>query len=307
MCNSNKPKASACLAYSILLLLLLTAAFSLHAKDITQPYRDLTLNANLEMAEGKTLQDGVVLIVHGLMAHNRMEIIETSQQVLLDNDHSSLAINLSLGVDNRNGFYNCNLPQRHDFVDAVDEIDAWVRWLNNNGARQITLMGHSMGGTQVLSYVALRKPPSVKRLVLLAPATMGYRYLKATYLDRYEKNLDQSLEQARELIMAAKSQYLMEGTDFMHCPRASVSAKTFHDYYGRNSNLSEVPDYLSQLQIPVLVIAAALDERQTKIIEHVAPFVESGNVSLEVIDGAGHFFLDINLDEAIEKAVEFIP
>jgi pimeloyl-ACP methyl ester carboxylesterase len=288
-------------------MLLLATAYSSHAKDITQPYRNLTLNANLELAEGKTLQDGVVLIVHGLMAHNRMEIIETSQQALLDNGHSSLAINLSLGVDNRKGFYDCNLPQHHGFDDAVDEIDAWVRWLNNNGALQITLMGHSLGGTQALSYAAIQKQPAVKRLILMAPATVGYQFWKAYYSDRYEKNLDQPLDQARKLIDAGKGRQLMENTDFLYCPAASVSAKTFYEYFRRDNKFDLVPKYLSHIQIPVLVIAASLDDRQPKVIEHVAPVVDNEKIKMVVIDGAGHFFRDLNLDEAIEKALEFIP
>ena len=307
MCSSNKPKASACLAHSMLLILLLATAFASHAKDITQPYRNLTLNANLELAEGKTLLDGVVLIVHGLMAHNRMEIIETSQQALLDNGHSSLAINLSLGMDNRKGFYDCTQPQRHGFDDAVDEIDTWVRWLNDNGAREITLMGHSLGGTQALSYAALRKQPAVKRLVLMAPATVGYRFWKAYYRDRYEKNLDRPLDQARKLIEAGEGRQLMENTDFLYCPAASVEAKTFYGYFRRDSNFDKVPEYLSRIQIPALVIAASLDERQPKVIEHVAPVADNENIKMVVIDGAGHFFRDLNLDEAIETAVEFIP
>jgi hypothetical protein len=49
------------------------------AAEVTLEYRDLTLNANLELAEGQDLAAGVVLILHGMTAHNQMEIIEASQ------------------------------------------------------------------------------------------------------------------------------------------------------------------------------------------------------------------------------------
>lgn len=287
-------------------LLLLLAAFALPAEDITQPHRGLTLNAYLELAEGKTLRDGVVLITHGLQAHNRMEIIEASQHRLRDEGLSSLAINLSLGVDNRRGFYDCSLPQRHGFDDAIDEIGAWVRWLKDNDARDITLLGHSLGGTQALTYAALRRDPAVGRLVLMAPATVGYPDLKTRYRERYELDLDPVLERATRLIAAGEGQTLMANTDFFYCPGASVMAATFHDYYRKESNFIRVPEYLKQLRIPVLIIIGSVDERQPKILEHTASAVDNETVHRVVIDGAEHFFRDLNLDEAIEHAVEFI-
>jgi hypothetical protein len=111
-------------------MLLLIVSVSLQAEEVTQQYRGLTLNANLELAEGKALEDGVVLILHGTMAHNRMEIIEASQQALLDNNQNSLAINLSLGIDNRHGFYDCAWPNRHTLDGGLDELDAWVNWFS---------------------------------------------------------------------------------------------------------------------------------------------------------------------------------
>jgi len=36
----------------------------------------LALNGNLSLASGKTVKDGVVLITHGTLAHNGMEVIK---------------------------------------------------------------------------------------------------------------------------------------------------------------------------------------------------------------------------------------
>ena len=303
---SNHPKSIHCLVRAAAFLILLPVAFSLPAEDITWPYRDLTLNANLQLAEGKTLGDGVVLIVHGLQAHNRMELIEASQQKLHDAGLSSLAINLSLGVDNRRGFHDCSLPQRHRFDDAIGEIGAWVRWLKDNDAGDITLLGHSLGGTQLLIYAALHPDPAVRRLVLLAPATVGYPDLKSRYREQYELELDPVLERATRLVAAGKGQTLMENTDFFFCRGASVMAATFHDYYQKESNFTRIPAYLKQLQVPVLIIIGSVDERQPKILEHTASAVDHETVRLVEIDGAEHFFRDLNLDETIEHAVEFI-
>ncbi len=96
------------LSGSVLLIFVIILVNLAQAEEVTNAYNKLTLNANLELAEGKTLQNGVVLIVHGLLAHNKMEIVETTQQALLENGLNSLAINLGLGIDNRHGFYDCN-------------------------------------------------------------------------------------------------------------------------------------------------------------------------------------------------------
>ena len=65
----------------ILCFILLSTSNLIQAQEVTQQFNGLTLNANLEMAEGKGFDDGMVLILHGLTAHNKMEVIQTAQQV----------------------------------------------------------------------------------------------------------------------------------------------------------------------------------------------------------------------------------
>ena len=94
-----------CNAVSRILAALLAVVASLpglaDTEEVTHDYGRLTLNANLDMADGKQFEDGMVLIVHGLMGHNRMQIIEKSQILLQEQGLSSLAINISLGVNSR--------------------------------------------------------------------------------------------------------------------------------------------------------------------------------------------------------------
>ncbi len=107
------------------------------AEEVTLPFNGLTLNANLEIAEGKTISDGVVLIMHSFLAHNRMEIIKASQEAFLENEQNSLAINLSLGVDNRHGNYDCFIPIRFKLSDAFAELDIWINWLSVKESRKL--------------------------------------------------------------------------------------------------------------------------------------------------------------------------
>ena len=96
---------------------------ALAAQEVTLSHAGITLNANLELAPGKELAEGVILITHGGLAHNGMEIMVTLQSLFKDHGYSSLAINLSLGIDNRHGMYDCNVTHRHHNSDSSEEID----------------------------------------------------------------------------------------------------------------------------------------------------------------------------------------
>ena len=284
--------------------LLLVNSVSLQAEEVTQQYRGLTLNANLELAESKALEDGVVLILHGAMAHNRMEIIEASQQALLDNDQSSLAINLSLGVDNRHGFYDCAWPHRHTLNGNLDELDAWVEWLSAKRVAGIVIMAHSFAANQAMVYAVERKNPVVTRLVLLAPNTTSDA--KAHYEARYGEILDENLERVQIQIDVGKGDELIDNLDFSYCPQASVSANSFYSYNRPDNKFRQFPLYLSKMPVPTMIVTGTRDELQPNIARDVAPFVDGSRIRLAVVENAGHFFRDLNIEEAVEAAVEFI-
>ena len=90
---------------TIFFLLLSNTSVSL-AKEIKISQNGINLKANLILAENKTLMDGIIVMTHGTLAHNKMEIMVTLQQLLSDRGLSSLAINLNLGVKDRKGFYD---------------------------------------------------------------------------------------------------------------------------------------------------------------------------------------------------------
>ncbi|MGI9383086.1 MAG: hypothetical protein ACR2PO_08015, partial [Methyloligellaceae bacterium] len=119
------------------------------AEEVSIEHKGLALLGSLEVADGASLaQDGAVLLVHGTLAHHRMEIMATLQALLKERGLNSLAITLSLGLDRRQGMYDCGLTHRHRHSGAQAEIAAWVAWLQARGAGAITLLGHSRGGNQ---------------------------------------------------------------------------------------------------------------------------------------------------------------
>jgi pimeloyl-ACP methyl ester carboxylesterase len=286
-------------------ILLLTVSISVEAVEVSKAFRDFTLNANLELAEGEDFEDSIVLIVHGYSGHNKMEIIHTAQRALLDNDQSSLAINLSMGIDNRHGFFDCTWPHRYLQEDTLDEISTWVDWLRDRGVSRITLLAHSRGANQAMVYAVDNKDPEVTQLVLLAPGT--FDDTKQAFEERYGPgNFDQQMVRAEELIAAGQGTVLMENTDIMICPQTSVSAGTFNSFYGKTSRFRNFRSYLPRIPMPTLVITGTQDERSPDIAQDVADYVDGKRLQLSVIEGAGHFFRDFNIDEAMEAVIEFI-
>ena len=279
---------------------------SLFAEEVTLPFNGLNLNANLEIADDKKISDGVVLIIHSFLAHNGMEIIKASQEAFLENGQNSLAINLSLGVDNRHGNYDCFIPIRFKLSDAFAELDVWISWLSAKDVKKIVLMGHSISSNQILSYIVKRNNPLVTGLVLLAPNTRGTASSPTRYKESYGANLSDVLERANKLIADGKKDQLMKETDWGFCPKTSVSAEVFVDFYQKGKEFWNAHLYLPQVTVPVLIVAASHDEHQPNIDEFVKPYVDDKQIFLTVVEGAGHFFLDLNIEDAVEAAVEFV-
>jgi pimeloyl-ACP methyl ester carboxylesterase len=286
------------------LTLFIGVASNLQAKEVSIQYRGLMLNGNLELAEGRRLEDGVVLILHGSLGHNRMEIIEASQQALLDNDYNSLAITLSLNINNRHGFYDCTWPHRYTLDDGVDELSAWIGWLSEKGVERIVLLAHSRGANQAMIYAVEEKDPKVSHLVLLAPNTTDTS--KSNYEARYGKTFDENLVRVKKLIDAGKGAELIENLDFSYCPKATVSAATFYSFNRYDDKFRRFQSYLPQIPVPTLIVVGTVDEFQPNIANDVAPFVDGKRIRLGQVENAGHFFRDLNIEEGVELAVEFI-
>lgn len=285
--------------------LLLAIAPPAKAEQVTMRYGDLTLNANLEMADGKDYSDGMIIILHGMLAHHQMEIIRSAQQVLLDNERSSLAINLSLNIDNRQGFHDCLLPHRHLQEDALLEIDAWVQWLRQKGVSKIALMGHSRGANQLMVYARDYPSRDVTHLVMLAPGAGGTKGARKLYEERYGTDLDEIVAFAEQQVASGSGDELMK-FDFGTCPQTDATPRTFLSYWKINNRFSDFSEVLAGISVPTLILIGNQDELQPNAPELLASATVNERVSMIVIESAGHFFRDLNLDEAIEYAIEFI-
>lgn len=283
---------------------MLAMAVPAAADEVSIRFQGLKLNGIAAQAPGKKWSDGALLLVHGTMAHAAMKTIADLQAALLEGGLSSLAISLGFGVDDRRGNLDCAVAHRHLIDDALPEFAAWIAWLKAQGATDITLLGHSRGGTQIARYALAGADPAVKRLVLLAPATFDAGRWATNYAQRTGVPLAKPLEQARALVATGKGDTVMEKVDFLTCPKATVSAATFVDVYADDGR-KDTPALLPKIELPVLVVAAGNDQIMPDLADKMAK-LQRPNLRYEMIDDADHFFLDLFAYDVAERIAAFL-
>ncbi|OOG24587.1 alpha/beta hydrolase [Thioalkalivibrio denitrificans] len=289
-----------------LAVIVLAAVTGLQAAERVELQRDgLTHVAHLEMAPGRSMDDGVILMLHGTMAHGRMEIMETLQGLLAERGYNSLSINLSLGIDAREGMMDCAADHVHRHEDALAELNAWMGWLRDQGAGRVALLAHSRGGAQMAWYVAEYAPEGVEKMVLVAPATHDHAQIARAYESNYGVPLSGVHGEAERLLNEGRPDTLIEDIGFLYCPDARASAAAVASYYADNPNF-DTPTLLSKVDLEVLVIAGSEDTTVADLPERMEPLKGKAHIHYDVVDGADHFFRDFFADDAADLAADFI-
>lgn len=297
-------KSSPILHTFLLGLSLLLSAQLVHAKEIKQTFNGLTLNANLVMADGKSFQDGMVLLTHGTLTHSGRSTYSAIQKFLAERGISSIAPNLSLGVNDRHGEYDCSVPHRHLHEDALDEIGFWVDWLKKQGTDSLTLMGHSRGGNQTAWFSVERDEPVIKDVILIAPQTWSYQSEKAEYQKKYNQSIDPIFAKAEKLVKAGKGETLIKDINFIYCKHTDATANAIVSYY-KNEPKMDTPTLLKKAIKPTLVIIGTEDKVVSDLSEKMAA-VKNPQVHVAVIDGANHHFRDFFAEDLADQATDFI-
>lgn len=283
----------------------LSLALNVQAEEIKQQYGDLTVNAELIMADGKSYKDDFVLLTHGTITHNGRSTY-TGLQNLLAEEHgiSSLAINLSLGLNDRHGEYPCETTHTHKHTDALKEIDFWMDWLKKQGAEKVTLIGHSRGGNQTAWYLTEMDRPLVKNAILIAPQTWSAKAEAKDYEKKYGKALKPLLSKAEKLVKQGKGSTLINNVNFIYCKDTSATAAAFADYYQDNIKM-DTPTLLQKVNKPTLVVMGSEDNIVADLPEKMQS-VNNAKVSSTMIEDADHFFLDFAAEDLASQTAEFI-
>ena len=267
--------------------LLLSASVCALPDEVQIDDGDRLLNADLELAPDSSLEDGVILMLHGTLGHKDMEIMATLQSVFLEYGYNSLAINLSLDIDDRHGFYPCERPHTHEYGDALRELKLWLTWLAEQDTGDIVLLGHSRGANQITNYL-LQSESNVRAAILLAPSASGG---------------SKSAEVKTNLDRARRNEWLNE-VDFLHCEDTNVHGTSYASYY-ESTEQGNTPELLENVATPVLVFSGSHDQAVKGLAEKMEGINNSVVNHLE-LDGADHFFRDLFAYDVVEETIKYL-
>jgi pimeloyl-ACP methyl ester carboxylesterase len=267
---------------------LLMAALPASAEPVQLKSGQIRLNGNLELPAGKKVADGVALLLHGTLSHDKQETIAALQDNLKKRSIGSLAVTLSLGIDNREGPRACGLLHDYALAGARREIAAWMAWLRADGARAVDLIGFSRGGAQIAALAPNLTP--VGNVVLMAPAFATADEQAATYQRAFGHPLAEPLAEARKMPLQKFT------VDFLQCKDAPVLGATFLDAYQEL-----LPQLAAETQHPTLVIVAGKDETVPDLAKKLPSQVQK-----VVIEDAGHFFPDLHGEDAADAIAKFL-
>lgn len=290
-------------AFALLLCLSWPAAAS-EPKSVELGIAGKVALGDLMVPEGGSLANGVLLLTHGTLAHKDIELIEALQTALADRGIATLAHSLTLGQDRREGMYDCNTPHAHAHDDAVAEIDAWTKWLKQNGAGKVSVLGHSRGGNQVAWFAA--ENSGVEKVVLLAPAlNLSGKVAMDIMKQRFGADIEPALRKASVLDVEGKGDTMLDVPAFIFCQGGKASARSIVSYYGEDIHRNALAN-LSRLKVPVLVIAGSKDTLVPDVPEKIKPVADGKRVRFALVEGADHMFLEFHAEDAADLIAGFL-
>jgi len=284
---------------------LLAAFTKLQADEVTVKQGDTELRADLTLAEGKTAKDGVIMLLHGTLAHNKMEIMQALGDLLNERGYNTLNVNLSYALDKRpSEMLDCTIEHQHKHEDAVAELDTWMNWLKEQGASKVAVLGHSRGGNQVAWYASEKDSDLLEKVIAVAPATADAANAAKEYEERYKKSLADIMTEATKLAGDGKGANIMAFPGFVYCENAKAAADSVVSYY-KDDERKNTPSLLPKIKKPMLIVMGSADEVVADLPAKLES-VKQDNLKVETVDGADHFFMDLYADELADKVATFV-
>lgn len=284
---------------------LLAAFTTLQADEVSVKQGDTELRADLTLAEGKTVKDGVILLLHGTLAHNKMEIMQALSDLLKERGYNTLNVNLSYALDKRpSEMLDCTIEHQHKHEDALAELDTWMNWLKTQGASKVAILGHSRGGNQVAWYASEKDSDLLEKVIAVAPATWDAAESAKEYAERYQKPLADIMAEATKLVGESKGATAMDVPGFVYCEKTKAAADSLVSYY-QDDERKDTPKLLPKIKKPVLIVMGSADEAVADLPAKLEG-VKQDNLTVETVDGADHFFMDLYADEVADKVATFV-
>ncbi len=178
------------------------------------------------------------------------------------------------------------------FEESAFDIQGAINYLKALGKKRFILLGHSLGGSKVVNFLASDKHSEVIAAVLLAPTDM------VSWANTDLNNLDY-LQKSKKLISEGKGEELVGAECWLD--KTPLSAQTYPticeagssvDIYGVKRDESP----LGTLEIPMLIAYGDIDIGITKVDGVIGKWLErvnkvkNKNTSISIIEGAQHSF-----------------
>ena len=289
--------------FTLTLFCIITSLSFAAGKQVTiSSKNNIKLTGELSSSNQNT---SAFLIVHGTRAHKGMEIIQTLSSRLFEEGHDILSINLSYGFSNRrDDFLACDINHNHNEHESVEEIITWYNYLIKKGYNQINFVGHSRGGLNVMQALSIIDNKKIKSY-LLAPVIDTYKGTKAYY--------EEELGIPYDLIINSNENYNLADRyrriNFLFCENVVVSSKTFKSYLDFSKNKSAYPfsfnifDLIDNSKSPITIFSGTEDEILLDSYKSYGE-INKSNVRTVILEGGGHFFRDLYLEDVIDIIIE---
>ncbi len=281
----------------LLFLAISISSNTLNAKPISIQLNKLSLNGNIKETSDK---DKIFfLILHGTFAWHGMELPAALQELLSDEGYGSLAFTLSLGENNRVGFFDCSHPIISGHDDAQQEIDAWLKKLEKLGYKNIALIGHSRGGAQVATF-ASKNSNRIKAAFLIAPLIWSQQKQQVAYRKNAKVDLNKLLKKLKP-----SEQLELESQDILHCKNATISNRAFHSYYSPIPE-KNTPNILKSINLPTKIYLGDSDPLTIGFKAQFSQYSNNEMVTQMLVEDADHYFRDFAVEEIVSDILEMI-
>ena len=213
--------------------------------ELTLPNK---LVARAEFREGQSGKPAV-LLMHGFLQTHEFPLIHRLTETLNSAGYTVLAPSLTLGISHRKQSLACEALHTHTQGDAIDEIDAWLKWLEARNVRSVVLLGHSFGSMQALAYVAQRRDPAIKKLIGVS-IIEGRMHLSG--LDN-----DKLMREIRATVSAGGHQTVTQ--PFSFCQKFRASPRSLLSYLEWSPEM--IVREINRSRLPITFIMGGQDDR----------------------------------------------
>ena len=113
------------------------------------------------------------MILHGFLQTREFPTVRRLAESLADEGYSVLLPSLTLGLDRRRQSMACEAIHTHSMQQDVDELHAWIEWLNNRNSERPVIIGHSAGGVLITALLGRHRDLPLAGAVLISLSYFG--------------------------------------------------------------------------------------------------------------------------------------